>query len=174
MSARRPGADLGAQIAAVRESGQQVAIGGGRGTRGDGSAMAGTGRGPQSVDIGSGSGADSTPSGRVAVGGSTAMDDTSLTTDMILRKVMSAYMAGLKRCYKNGLKTDPTMRGKVVIAFTVNESGRSVNGDATGFDGEVDRCIEGLVASWSFPRPKDVDGEATEASFRITLTLTPD
>ena len=38
MSKRRPGADLGQQIADVKEGGKQVAIGGGagRGSRGDG------------------------------------------------------------------------------------------------------------------------------------------
>jgi hypothetical protein len=179
MSARRPGSDLGAQIAEVREGGSQVAVGGGagRGTRGDVMIGPGTGRGPRIDGPGDGSGSTAeatTPSGRVAFGASSALDDTSLTTDMILHKVMSVYMSGLKRCYKNALKMDPTLRGKVGINFTVNESGRSVNGDAMGFNDEVDRCIEGLVSSWVFPRPKDADGEATDASFRITLTLTPD
>jgi hypothetical protein len=176
MTRTRPGADLSAQIDEVARQSGRVEVGGGAG-RGDRTPMVGTATGPRIDGVGGGSAgaADTTtPSGRVTIGGSTAMDDTSLTTDMILRKMMTAYMIGIKRCYKNGLKTDPSMRGKVVIGFTVNESGRSVNGEATGFDGAVDRCIESLVARWMFPRPKDADDEATEASFRITLTLTPD
>jgi hypothetical protein len=30
------------------------------------------------------------------------------------------------------------------------------------------------MSSWRFPIPKDKDGEATEASFRIALQLVPD
>ena len=85
-----------------------------------------------------------------------------------------AYMAGLKRCYKNYLKKDPTARGKLELALTVNETGRTINGKAKGLVPEVDDCVNGLMGSWRFPIPKDKDGEATEASFSITLQLVPD
>jgi tetratricopeptide (TPR) repeat protein len=62
----------------------------------------------------------------------------------------------------------------VVATLTVNETGRTVSHKATGFAGEVDSCIEGLMGSWRFPVPKDKDGEGTEASFSITLQLVPD
>ena len=60
------------------------------------------------------------------------------------------------------------------VQITVNETGRTVKGSAKGFADEVDQCIGGQMSSWRFPVPKDKDGEATEASFAITLQLVPD
>jgi hypothetical protein len=93
----------------------------------------------------------------------------------VLQKIQSAYMSGLKRCYKTYLAKDASARGKVTLDLTVNESGRTVEGKASGFPaGEVNQCISGLMGSWRFPVPKDGDGEATSASFRIQLQLVPD
>ena len=185
MSRTRPGSDLAAQLDEVANRGATVAIGGGggRGTRGDGDpgagVMVGTGRGPTSLGPGSSSGSDGsdapkTPAGRISISGKTAIDDTSLTVDAVLHKVMSAYMMGLKRCYKEQLKQDPTMRGAVTLAFTVNETGRVINGSATAMTSALGSCMEGVMSSWRFNVPKDGDGESTEASFRIKLGLVPD
>jgi hypothetical protein len=92
----------------------------------------------------------------------------------VLSKIQSAYMAGLKRCYKEHLKKDASARGKVTLSLTVNETGRTTSGNAKGFASEVDDCIGNQMSSWRFPVPKDKDGEATEASFAITLQLVPD
>lgn len=182
MAHRAPGSDLGTEIADVRDSGKQVGIGGGtgRGTRGDGDPRVGTGSGPGvsgpsgPVSAGGGKGEEKTPGGRITVGGSDTDTSSTLTPDAVLRKIQSAYMAGLKRCYKEHLKTDPTARGGVQLSFTVNETGRTVDGRAKGFASEVDACISGQMSSWRFTVPKDEDGEATEASFSIKLQLVPD
>ena len=181
MSKRRPGADLGAQINDVREGGQKVAIGGGagRGSRGTGDPRVGTGGGlktdgPSGDSIGSGKTQERGPAGRISVSDKQTFDESTLTPDIVLQKIQSAYMAGLKRCYKNYLNKDASARGKVTLSLTVNETGRTVQGKANGFASEVDQCITGLMASWRFPVPKDRDGEATEASFAITLQLVPD
>ncbi len=181
MSKRRPGADLGQQIADVREGGKTVAVGGGggRGPRGDGDARVGTGKGPGingpgGTETAGGPKEEKAPAGRISVADKQTFDDSSLTPDIVLAKIQSAYMAGLKRCYKEYLKKDASARGKVTLELTVNETGRTVSGKANGFAGEVDACITGQMASWRFPVPKDKDGEATEASFRIALQLVPD
>jgi hypothetical protein len=181
MSKRRPGADLGQQIADVREGGKQVAVGGGggRGPRGDGDARVGTGKGPNingpgGTETAGGPKEERAPSGRIQVSDKQTFDESTLTPDIVLAKIQSAYMAGLKRCYKEYLKKDASARGKVTLSLTVNETGRTVKGAAKGFAGEVDDCITGQMASWRFPIPKDKDGEATEASFAITLQLVPD
>ncbi|MBZ0233002.1 MAG: AgmX/PglI C-terminal domain-containing protein [Deltaproteobacteria bacterium] len=167
---RRPGADLAAEIEKVREHGSQVAIGGAGGGRvggpdTGGAAIAGRGDGGDAIK---------TPSGRISVADKTAFDDTSLTADEVLRKLQSAYMAGVKRCYKNELKKDPELRGAVELRLTVNETGRVVGPRASGFHADLDRCMQAMMASWRFPVPKDVDGEATEASFRIKLVFAPE
>ena len=41
--------------------------------------------------------------------------DTSLGTDEVLRKLTAVYMSGLKRCYRDGLKLDPELRGAVTL-----------------------------------------------------------
>ena len=182
MSRRRPGADLGAQINDVRESGRTVAVGGGAGrtSRGDGDARVGTGHGPK-IDgpggldsAGGGKTAEKGPAGRISVASKQAFDESTLTPDLVLSKIQSAYMAGLKRCYKNYLNKDAGARGAVKLEFQVNPTGRTLNGNASGFAGEVDSCIEAQMQSWRFPIPKDKDGEATDASFKIALQLVPE
>ena len=180
MSKRRPGADLGTQIADVREGGKQVSVGGGagRGPRGDGDPRVGTGKGPvisgpEGTTTAGGPKEEKAPTGRIQVSDKQTFDDSSLTPDIVLSKIQSAYMAGLKRCYKEHLKNDASARGKVQLDLTVNETGRTVQGKASGFPG-VDDCITAQMSSWRFPIPKDKDGEATEASFRIALQLVPD
>jgi len=182
MSKRRPGADLGQQITDVKEGGKQVAIGGGagRGTRGDGDPRVGTGSGPKisgptgPESAGGGKTTEKAPTGRINVSDKQSFDESTLTPDIVLSKIQSAYMAGLKRCYKTYLAKDASARGKVTLSLTINETGRTTSSGAKGFAGEVDSCIEGLMGSWRFPIPKDKDGEATEASFAITLQLVPD
>jgi hypothetical protein len=182
MDKRRPGADLNQQIRDVKDNGGTVAVGdtSGRGSRGNGDPRVGTGGGPQvngptgpeSAD--GGKAVEKTPAGRISVADKQTFDDSTLTPDVVLAKIQSAYMAGLKRCYKEYLKKDASARGKVTLAFGVNATGRAVNGAAHGFAGEVDQCIGGQMGSWRFPVPKDKDGEATDASFSITLQLVPD
>lgn len=181
MSKRRPGADLGQQIADVREGGKVVAVGGGggRGPRGNGDARVGTGKGPNiqgpgGTETAGGPKEEKAPTGRIQVADKQTFDESTLTPDIVLSKIKSAYMAGLKRCYKEYLKKDPSARGKITLSLTVNETGRTVQGKANGFAGEVDSCITNQMSSWRFPVPKDSDGEATEASFAITLQLVPD
>jgi len=182
MSRRKPGTDLGQQLEDVKESGKQVAVGGGsgRGTRGDTGPRVGTGTGPKlggpsGIDsAGGGRGEEKVPTGRIAVSDKQTFDESSLTPDAVLAKIMSAYMAGLKRCHKETLKKDPSARGKVVLKFTVNETGRVVSPSVKGFNDELDACIRGRVETWRFAEPRDKDGDATDATFQIALALQPE
>jgi hypothetical protein len=182
MSRRRPGDDLGKEIAEVRESGQNIKIGGGAGrtSRGDGEVRVGTGHGPNisgptgPESAGGGKVAEKGPSGRISVAEKSTLEESTLTPDAVMSRIQMAYMAGLRRCYKEFLKKDASARGRVTLAFTVNQTGRTVKGAAHGFSAEVDECIGGLMASWTFPKPKDKDGDPTDASFSITLQLVPD
>jgi hypothetical protein len=182
MEKRKPGSDLGKQLDEVAASGQQTAIGGGTagsGPRGGGPRI-GTGTGPVvnapggTTSAQDGKDKERVPTGRINVSDKKTFDDSSLTPDAVLRKIMGAYMAGLKRCHKDLLKRDPTARGKVKLGFTVNESGRTVSPRATGFNSDLDSCIEGLMSSWRFDVPKDSDGDPTDASFEIALQLVPE
>ena len=182
MSARRPGGDLKGEIDAIKEGNKSVAVGGGanRGSRDGGGPRVGTGTGPK-IDgptgpesAGGGKGAEKGPQGRISVAGKQGGDESSLTPDAVLSKIQNAYMAGLKRCYKQYLNKEASARGAVSLSFTVNETGRLVNGGAKGFASEVDTCIQSQMGTWRFSVPKDKDNEATDANFVITLQLVPD
>ncbi|MBP6633194.1 MAG: AgmX/PglI C-terminal domain-containing protein [Kofleriaceae bacterium] len=179
---RSPGGDLSKQLDQVKAGGQQVTLGGnsGRGTRGSGDPRLGTGTGPKlggqgGIDSAGGGKTETGPQGRISVADKSALDDTSLTPDAVMAKIMSAYMSALRRCYKDYLKKDPTARGKVTLSFTVNETGRSVSNRAKSdaLPGEVTTCIQARMDSWRFPIPKDDDGPAT-AEFQISLQMIPD
>ena len=183
MERRKPGSELAGQLDEVAASGARTEVGGGtpgRGTRGGGDPRVGTSTGPGVEGPGGPVSAtgpnreEKVPQGRISVTDKKSFDDSSLTPDMVYRKIMSAYLAGIKRCQKQILLRDPTARGKVKLAFTVNESGRVVSPKATGFDPELDSCVTGLMGNWRFDIPKDSDGEPTDASFEIALQLVPE
>jgi len=183
MASRRPQTDLGAAAHEVADSNRPVAVGGnsGRGSRDDGNSRPGTGHGPDLggapsgiESAGGGKTSEHSPQGRISVSDKSSPDDSTLTPDMVLQKIMSAYMAGLKRCYKTFLNKDASARGKVTLSLTVNATGRTTKGAASGFAPEVDTCITAQMGTWRFPVPKDKDGSATEANFQITLQLVPD
>ncbi len=180
MDRRKPGTDLGKQVADVAASGASVKVGGGSsgGSRGNGDPRVGTGKGTGvgtgGVDSSGTAKADAEPAGRISVSSKSGGDDSTLTPDAVLKRIMDVYMAGLKRCYKDHLKVDPAARGKVALSFTVNEKGRAVSNNASGFASEVDGCVEQRMGSWTFGIPKDGDGEPTDAQFKIQLQFVPD
>jgi hypothetical protein len=182
MSRRRPGTDLGKQLNEINEGNLAVKIGGGTGrtSRGDSEVRVGTGHGPAingpagPESAGGGKVAEKAPGGRISVADRPTGDASSLSPEAVLAKIQSAYMLGLKHCYREYLKKDASARGKVSLSLTVNETGRTVKGNAHGFAPEVDACITGLMATWRFPIPKDKDGEVTDANFEIALQLVPD
>lgn len=181
-SDRDPKNDLGDAIAAVRRSGARVEVGGGaggRGTRGEPTTEIGTGQGPQVEGPGQTTTRteekvrEKVPKGRIKMGDSSTLDETTLRPDDVLRKIQTVYMNGLLRCQKDLLKRDPSAGGRVNLRFTVGETGRVVRVKADGFDPGVDRCIETQANNWRFGVPKDEDGEITDASFKISLALQP-
>jgi ppGpp synthetase/RelA/SpoT-type nucleotidyltranferase len=97
--------------------------------------------------------------------------DVTLTPDHVLRKVMVAYMAGLKRCHHAVLRGNRTARGKVLLSFTVDEQGRTVDPEAAGFDLELDECLIAQMHNWRFDIPLDPNGKPTRATFQLTLVL---
>jgi hypothetical protein len=147
MSGRNPGRDLQQQIDEARQ---------------------------QNAMLNRGSGSSAGPPGRVTISSKQAFDESTLLPDLVVSKILSVYMAGIKRCYKTHLEQDPAARGRVRLSFTVNETGRVLAPKVTGFATAIDDCLKGQLPSWRFPIPKDKDGEATDAAFEIGLQLVPD
>lgn len=98
---------------------------------------------------------------------------TTLTVQAVLDKIQGVYMSGLQRCYKKGLLDDSKLSGKVSMSFTVSDRGALEDASARGVSGEVDACISSFMGSWRFAIPRDKEGDATDASFKLALALQP-
>lgn len=176
MRARQPGADLDRQLDEAR--GHAITIGDGTHTsRTDDRARMGTAPDAPLVD-------DPTltrvptrprdePTGRIAIGPVKPDESTTLTPATVLDRINTLYMTGLKRCYKDGLKLDASLGGRVAISFTVDVRGQVIDESAGGVSSGVDACIQTQMRRWRFPVPKDKDGDATDASFAVSLALQP-
>jgi hypothetical protein len=176
MSSRQPGVDLNKQIDEARN--HKITIGDGTQTsRVDDSARMGTVPTAPLVDDPSLTRTDRRDEEqlkpRVWLGPVKEDDSTTLTAAMVLERITTIYMSGLQRCYKDGLKLDHTLSGKVAISFTVDARGQVIDAGASGVSPGVDGCIQRLMGAWRFPVPKDETGNKTEASFTVSLALQP-
>jgi TonB family protein len=88
-------------------------------------------------------------------------------------KVQSVFRrrsSAIRTCYEKGLKSNPNLRGKVKIRFTISTSGRvtsiRVASNSTG-SSSVANCIIGKVRRWRFPQP-----EGGTATFSNSFLLT--
>lgn len=113
--------------------------------------------------------AASRPAGRITVASKRALVDSTLTADVLLLKIQSTYMAGLKRCYKQRLAADPAAKGSVQIRLGVEATGRTTEILVTSFHPDHESCAKGLIQNWRFPVAKGPDGEPVVAAFELTL-----
>jgi hypothetical protein len=92
--------------------------------------------------------------------------NAALTIDSMLDKINGVYMRGLRRCYNKGLATDPLLKGKITLTFSIGSYGK-VWGEANGISDTVDQCVADQVKRWNFGRPSD----KREQNYRISLVL---
>jgi hypothetical protein len=175
MNAHQPGTDLGKQIDDARN--HTITIGDGTHTsRNDDRARIGTTPETPLVNDPTLTRTDhheDTLKPRVTIGPVKPDDSTTLTPATVLDRINTLYMVGLQRCYKDGLRFDSTLSGRVAISFTVDERGQVIDPEASGVSSGVDTCVRTQMTHWRFPIPKDKDGDATDASFAVTLALQP-
>lgn len=136
-------------------------------------AEAGSGSEHRDMNRTGSQGTATSPSGRVTLADK-QLDDGVLDPDAVSRRLVATYMTSIKRCYAAFLKKDPSARGKLLVSFTVSETGRVKNASVHGFSDEVDRCVQGWIASWRFAIPKDRANEPTTADVAFTFQLVPD
>jgi hypothetical protein len=109
---------------------------------------------------------------RVAIASTAARGDAStLTADAVVARVSSIYLAEIKRCYRDALKVDPTAHGRMSLSLTVDATGRTVRVTASNVAENLADCVQSRMRGWTFPVPKDKDGNATESSFELQLDL---
>jgi len=74
-----------------------------------------------------------------------------------IRRVVRRNLRQVRFCYEQGLQQNPSIEGRVTIAWTIDPNGRvqssNVAGSSLG-NGEVESCIANAVRRWSFPAPE--------------------
>lgn len=87
-----------------------------------------------------------------------SLGNTELRADAIAGFVR-ARKAAFQLCYEHELKRHPTLKGRVIVRFSITPRGRA---DAIGFEENtlgsdgVTSCLQALIRNWAFPfRPSE-------------------
>ncbi|MFP2909366.1 TonB family protein, partial [Pyxidicoccus sp. 3LFB2] len=119
---------------------------GGLGTQGTGRGAGGSG----GIDLG-GRGKSITkviPGKTTVVGG--------LDKDVIA-KVIRRHQGEIKYCYESELNKDPSLAGKVAVAFTIDPTGAvsdATVSESTLNNSKAEQCMLSRIRRWKFPEPK--------------------
>jgi TonB family protein len=119
---------------------------GGLGTKGGGRGRGGYG----SIDLG-GKGKDST---RVIPGKTTVVG--GLDKDVIM-KVIKRHQNEIKFCYEQELQKNPSLAGKVAVAWTIDPAGgvsEANVSESSISNANVESCIVQRIRRWKFPEPQ--------------------
>ncbi|RKG73171.1 energy transducer TonB [Corallococcus sp. CA049B] len=85
--------------------------------------------------------------------------DSSEVKPKDLARYIQSRKASIQRCYENGLKRDPSLKGKVMVRFDLTPQGRASNvevEESTLRSDEVINCIKTTMRAWTFPfKPSD-------------------
>jgi len=73
-----------------------------------------------------------------------------------IRRVVRRNVRQVRFCYEQGLQSNPSIEGRVVVSWTIDGTGRvqSSNVASTTLgNAQVESCIANAVRRWSFPQP---------------------
>lgn len=93
------------------------------------------------------------PVGSAAIGGAAVSGGSVANASA----VVAGMAAGFRRCYNNGLKEDPNMKGSVRITARIGPNGEVLSASASGgggLSGSVIGCVQARVASAQFSPPE--------------------
>lgn len=79
-----------------------------------------------------------------------------------IRRVVQRNVNQVRHCYEQGLQRNPTLAGRVTVAFVINSAGSvgsSTIAQSTLADSGVESCIASAFRRWQFPAP-DPEGIA--------------
>jgi Vault protein inter-alpha-trypsin domain len=76
----------------------------------------------------------------------------------IIRRIVRAHINEVRHCYNQGLASDPNLKGRVLVAFTIDATGTVVSAvvdesDTTLRNPLVAACIAKATKRWRFPKP---------------------
>jgi len=74
----------------------------------------------------------------------------------VIQRIVRMNFGRFRLCYENGLKTDPTLAGRVSISFTINADGSVADIVPSGDipDQSVIQCVGRSFGGLSFPQPE--------------------
>lgn len=119
---------------------------GGLGTKGDGRGTGGRG----GIDLG-GKGKATT---RIVPGKTTVVG--GLDKDVIA-KIIRQHQNEIKYCYESELNKNPSLAGKVAVAFTIDPTGAVADANVTETtlnSSTAENCMLSRIRRWKFPEPK--------------------
>lgn len=140
---------------------------GGRGSGGFGSGGTGGGTGGGN---GSGNGSGNGPGEHGVQGaGGGAPTHGGLSAEQI-RRVVFAHKGALQACYEIEAQKDPTLKGGVSVAWTIDASGGVTSANLAGssiHNPRVEGCVLRQVKNWHFPASDGVSQATFPFSFGI-------
>ncbi|MGZ6144102.1 MAG: AgmX/PglI C-terminal domain-containing protein [Myxococcales bacterium] len=135
---------------------------GGRGGGGDGSGLGlarigtnGIGGGLANYGDGKG-GLHGKENGDIGLGPEKPEVQGSIDPELI-RRVVHDHRAQIRTCYETQLTTRPNLAGKLVSAWTIDQSGSVTEAhtqESTLHDHTVEGCVASKIKTWRFPIPK--------------------
>ena len=75
----------------------------------------------------------------------------------IIRRVIQAHIASVRRCYEKALVRKPKLEGRVMAEFTITETGAVTDAriESTTLNRRtVELCIVEAIERWEFPKPE--------------------
>ncbi|SES99933.1 TonB family protein [Stigmatella erecta] len=119
---------------------------GGLGTQGGGRGTGGTG----GIDLsGKGRGTTKVVPGKTTVIGGLDKD--------VIAKVIRRHQNEIKYCYETELNKNPSLAGKVAVAFTIDPAGAVAEAnvaETTLGNATAENCMLSRIRRWKFPEPK--------------------
>jgi TonB family protein len=85
------------------------------------------------------------------------VDSSDVDRDALARYV-KARLKAIQGCYERELKRNPSLKGKVLVRFSITPAGRagSVSIEENSLNEAVASCISSVIRGWVFPfKPSD-------------------
>ena len=84
----------------------------------------------------------------------------------VIKRHIDKRIVSIKACYKEGLKTNRDLQGRVKVVFLIQAGGDVAEvevGDSDLKDAAVESCIKHVIETWRFPRAEN--GESTKVVY---------
>ena len=94
--------------------------------------------------------------------------DTCGADASAVARALRTNLGGIRACYERIARTNHTLRGRLVVRFTVGETGRATSVNVQGVDEALDQCVERAVSRMVFPPPT-----CGAADFEYPVTVSP-